>query len=126
MNLLKSGKKFIKRKKMTIKTVFNILIAGLLISCSGDTNTVDLELESMQCLSCSMAIEDILVDLDGVEKVAIDLRNKSGKVTYKASVVNMEAIEKVIVAIGYNVNDKKADPEAYANLEICCKKPEDQ
>jgi hypothetical protein len=38
----------------------------------------------------------------------------------------MEAIEKVIVAIGYNVNDKKADPEAYANLEICCKKPEDQ
>jgi|TARA_B100001105_G_scaffold50536_1_gene38104 copper chaperone CopZ len=111
---------------MTIKTVFNILIAGLLISCSGDTKTVDLELESMQCLSCSMAIEDILVDLDGVEKVAIDLKNKSGKVTYKASVVNMEAIEKVIVAIGYNVNDKKADPEAYANLEICCKKPEDQ
>ena len=126
MNLLKSGKKFIKRKKMTIKTVFNILIAGLLISCSSDTKTVDLELESMQCLSCSMAIEDILVDLDGVEKVAIDLRNKSGKVTYKASVLNMEAIEKVIVAIGYNVNDKKADPEAYANLEICCKKPEDQ
>ena len=111
---------------MTIKTVFNILIAALLISCSGDTKTVDLELESMQCLSCSMAIEDILVDLDGVEKVAIDLRNKLGKVTYKASVVNMEAIEKVIVAIGYNVNDKKADPGAYANLEICCKKPEDQ
>ena len=66
------------------------------------------------------------MDLGGVKKVEIDLKRKSGKVTYKASIIDMNAIENAIAAVGYNANDKKADPEAYDKLDLCCKVPEAQ
>lgn len=109
-----------------MKTIINILAASLLISCSSDTKTAELKLESMQCMMCSINVEDAVADLDGVQKVEVDLKGKKGKVTYKASLIDMPAIEKAITSIGYSVNDKKADPEAYSKLEICCKAPEDQ
>ena len=36
----------------------------------------------------------------------------------------MSTIEDVITELGYDVNGKKADPIAYQNLELCCKKPQ--
>jgi len=109
-----------------MKTIISILAASLLMSCSSDTKTAELKLESMQCMMCSINVEDAVADLDGVQKVVVDLKGKKGKVTYKASLIDMPAIEKAITSIGYSVNDKKADPEAYSKLEICCKAPEDQ
>ncbi len=109
-----------------MKSMISILAAGLLISCSNDTKTAELKLESMQCMMCSINVEDAVADLEGVKKVEVDLKGKKGKVTYKASLIDMPAIEKAITSIGYSVNDKKADPEAYSKLEICCKAPEDQ
>jgi len=109
-----------------MKTIISILAASLLMSCSSDTKTAELKLESVQCMMCSINVEDAVADLDGVQKVVVDLKGKKGKVTYKASLIDMPAIEKAITSIGYSVNDKKADPEAYSKLEICCKAPEDQ
>ena len=109
-----------------MKTIISILAACLLISCSSDTKTAELKLESMQCMMCSINVEDAVADLEGVKKVEVDLKGKKGKVTYTASLINIPAIEKAITSIGYSVNDKKADPEAYSQLEICCKAPEDQ
>ena len=62
---------------------------------------------------------------DGVKKVEIDLKSKSGKVTYKASLIDMASIEKAIQSIGYNVNGKVAASEAYEKLELCCKIPKE-
>ena len=109
-----------------MKSFISIMTIGLLISCSGDTKTAELKLESMQCLMCSINVEEAVAALDGVKKVEVDLKGKSGKVTYKASLIEMPIIEKAITTIGYSVIDKKADPEAYGKLEICCKAPEDQ
>ena len=109
-----------------MKIIIRILAASLLMSCSSDTKTAELKLESMQCMMCSINVEDAVADLEGVKKVEVDLKGKKGKVTYKASLIDMLAIEKAITSIGYSVNDKKADPEAYSKLEICCKAPEDQ
>lgn len=107
-----------------MKTIISILAAGFLISCSGDTKTAELKLDSMQCMMCSISVEEAVAGLEGVSKVEIDLKGKSGKVTYKASLVDIAAIEKAVTSIGYNANDKKADPEAYAKLDMCCKVPE--
>ncbi len=109
-----------------MKSIISILAAGFLISCSSDTKTAELKLESMQCMMCSINVEDAVADLEGVKKVEVDLKGKKGKVTYTASLIDMPAIEKAITSIGYSVNDQKADPEAYAKLDICCKAPEDQ
>ena len=96
-----------------------------MMSCSSDKTTADLKLETMQCLMCSINVEEAIIDLDGVNKIEVDLKSKSGKVTYKASLIDLNTIEKAIISIGYDVNGKVADPVAYAKLEICCKKPED-
>ena len=105
----------------------NIIILAIcfIMGCSGDTKTAELKLESMQCMMCSMKVAEVVEVLDGVKKIEVDLKNKSGKVTYKASMIDISSIEEAITSIGYNVNDKNADPQAYAKLEICCKFPED-
>ena len=109
-----------------MKSIISIIAVSFLVSCSGDTKTAELKLDSMRCMMCSMSVEEAVADLEGVSKVEIDLKGKSGKVTYKASLIDFPAIEKAIISIGYSVNDKKADPDAYANLELCCKMPEGQ
>ena len=104
---------------------FIILTMILFIaSCSTDSKTAQLELKSMQCLMCSIKIEEAITELKGVKKVEVDLKGKSGEVIYKSSVLDLAGIEKTISNLGYDVNDKKADPIAYNNLELCCKKPE--
>jgi copper chaperone CopZ len=109
-----------------MKSIISIIAISFLISCNSDTKTAELKLDSMQCMMCSMGVEEAVADLEGVKKVEIDLKAKTGKVTYKASLIDFPAIEKAITSIGYSVNDKKADPDAYANLELCCKMPEGQ
>ena len=109
-----------------MKSIITIIATSLLMSCSSDTKTAEVKLDSMQCMMCSLIVEESIASLEGVSKVDIDLKAKSGKVTYKASLINMGAIEKAIAAIGYNANETKAEPEAYANLEMCCKMPEGQ
>ncbi|MDP6340182.1 MAG: heavy-metal-associated domain-containing protein [Candidatus Marinimicrobia bacterium] len=108
-----------------MKSIISMLAVGFLISCSGDIKTAELKLESMQCMMCASVVEEAVAALDGVKKVEVDLKGNSGKVTYKASILDLAAIENVITSVGYSVNDKKADSEAYAKLEICCKMPED-
>ncbi|MBC8344841.1 MAG: heavy-metal-associated domain-containing protein [Candidatus Marinimicrobia bacterium] len=112
--------------KSIIKTGISVIVAGLLISCSSDTKTAELKLASIQCGMCTSNVETAVADLEGVSKVEVDLDNKIGKVTYKASIIDLAAIEKAIAAVGYDANNTKADPEVYADLAMCCKLPEDQ
>tara|TARA_B100001250_G_scaffold291202_1_gene252925 strand:+ start:119 stop:349 length:231 start_codon:yes stop_codon:yes gene_type:complete len=74
---------------------------------------------------CSVNVEKSLLELKGVKKVTVDLKNKSGQVIYNASVIDLNSIENKISSIGYSVNDKLANQEAYEKLEICCKKPKE-
>lgn len=94
-------------------------------SCSGDKRTANLALDSLQCLMCSVNVEESLLSLKGVKKIQVDLKNKSGNVVYNANVVDLASIEEKIASIGYNVNGKLANKNAYDKLELCCKKPKD-
>ena len=106
------------------KTIFSV-IALFAISCSADKKSANLVLDSLQCLMCSVNVEESLLSLRGVKNIKVDLKNKSGKVVYNANVVDLKAIEERITSIGYSVNGKSADKNAYEKLEICCKKPKD-
>lgn len=106
------------------KTIFSV-IAFFTISCSADKKSANLVLDSLQCLMCSVNVEESLLSLRGVKNIKVDLKNKSGKVVYNANVVDLKAIEERITSIGYSVNGKLADKNAYEKLEICCKKPKD-
>ena len=75
---------------------------------------------------CSYSIEENLRELRGVKKVQVDLKNKSGKVIFNASIVDLSTIENRITSIGYNVNNKLADIKAYDCLLYTSPSPRDR
>ena len=101
------------------------LVLGLIIGCSGEAEnkTAEIALNTIQCGMCTDKIASGLGKLDGVVKVDVDLEKKIGKVVYKAGVIDLGVIEKVIAAIGYDANDTPAEPKAYSGLDMCCKVP---
>ena len=104
--------------------IINIIILSLftfLASCSNDKKTAELEFGTMQCLMCSINIEEAVVELKGVKSVEVDLKSQSGKVVYRASLLSLSDIERTINSIGYSVNGHEANKEAYNDLELCCK-----
>lgn len=105
------------------KLIFSIIIVGIIISCSSDVKTAEVKLDTMQCGMCKSTISEGLANVEGIIKVKVDVENKLGRITYKSSILNLAAIEKVIASLGYNANDTKADPEVYDNLAPCCKVP---
>ena len=69
-------------------------------------------------------MEKALKEVDGVQSVAVDLEAKTAKVTFDDKVTNVPTLEQAVAKVGYAANDKKADPDAYANLPSCCQVPE--
>ncbi len=89
---------------------------------SGDDQTV-IKLPSMQCGTCRAKITKALKKVDGVKSVNVDLDQKQATVSFDNSVTDISKLENAITAAGYDANDKKADPDAYNNLDECCKVP---
>lgn len=103
-----------------MKQILITLTILSLIACSSDTTKADIALNTMQCGMCKNTIESGVAEVKGVVKVEVDSEKKVGHVTYKAAVVDLAVIEKAIAALGYDANDTKADPDAYAALPGCC------
>lgn len=82
---------------------------------------VEIKLPTMQCSMCKKTIEKEVKKLDGVNGVDVVVKEKVAKVTYDKSKTDVGSIEGVIVAAGYQANDKPADKEAYEKLDDCCK-----
>ena len=95
-------------------------------SASGTVEHINVSLSSMQCGMCKKTIETAVKSLDGIESVNVDKNDKVAHIDYDKSKVDLGKIESTITAAGYDANGKKADPEAYANLDDCCKLPKDQ
>ena len=110
---------------MNNKLISLSLVLGLIIGCSGEAEnkTAEIALNTIQCGMCTDKIASGLGKLEGVVKVDVDLEKKIGKVVYKAGVIDLGVIEKVIAAIGYDANDTPAEPKAYSGLDMCCKVP---
>jgi len=52
-----------------MKSIISIIAMSFLISCNSDTKTAELKLDSMQCMMCSMSVEEAVADLEGVRKL---------------------------------------------------------
>lgn len=74
-----------------------------------------------ECESCGGRIEKGLAFEKGVKKVVIDEKEMTIIITYNPSKTNTDNLKKAISKLGYDADDVKADPKAYANLDDCCK-----
>jgi len=78
------------------------------------------------CGMCKTRIEEGLAFEKGIKNVTLDLTTKVVTVVYDINKTNEPAILKALNNLGYDANDTKANPEAYAKLPSCCKKQEGQ
>ncbi len=88
--------------------------------------TVTIKTPTVQCESCKKRIESYLLREDGIQKVNVDYKKKTTKVTYVTDRTNVENIKTAIANVGYDADDITANEESYNKLPSCCKKEEDQ
>ena len=82
------------------------------------------KLPTIQCAICKGAIEGGLVKTAGILSIMVDLEGKMGHVNYDGDVLSLEDVEQAIADLGYQANDRPAEPAAYASLPDCCKVPQ--
>ena len=76
---------------------------------------------SAQCGMCKDRIEQAMAYEKGVKSAVLDLTTKELTVIYNVKKTSDAKIRLAISKIGYDADDVKADPEAYAKLPDCCK-----
>ncbi len=109
-----------------------LMLAMALLACSGvfaqgkkALQTVTIKTPSVQCDMCKDRIEKFLAKEEGVQKVTVDYKHKTTKVSFYTDRTNIENIKTAIANVGYDADDVSANDESYQKLPRCCKKPED-
>jgi mercuric ion binding protein len=91
----------------------------------GGIETATIKTPTVQCEECKQRIESYLSREEGVQKVVVDWKHKTTKVTYVVERTNYENVKTAIANAGYDADDVTANPDSYKRLPTCCKKPED-
>jgi mercuric ion binding protein len=110
-------------KKILIPIVALLCFAK--ISFGQTVKTVTIKVPTVQCEECKDRIENYVRHEDGVQKIVVDYKRKTAKVTFLTDRINVETIKTDIANAGYDADDVTANPESYQKLPTCCKKPED-
>lgn len=85
--------------------------------------TVTIKTPTVQCDMCKKRIEGYMIRETGVQKVTVDYKRKTTKVTFVNDRTNIENIKTAIANVGYDADDVTANEESYKELPKCCKKP---
>ncbi len=78
----------------------------------------------MECDDCGYNIDTYVRKAKGIRKVKINPDESTVEVTYRTDKTTPEEIRIALSNSGFDADDVKADPEAYAKLDGCCKKPD--
>src|SRR5436190_16316898 len=115
--------------RTTINVIFTaslFLLIALFAGCKKNNEpkleTVSIKTPTIICGKCAKTIEKAVYRVEGVKEVSVDLDSKIVKVNFVPVQTNLEYLESAITASGYDADDKKRDPDAYGNLDACCKK----
>ncbi len=87
---------------------------------------VKISVPTVQCGSCQNKVEKALQAVAGVKSAQVDLGAKVALVSFDPQQAGLAALENAIALAGYDANSVKRDSTAYANLDACCKLPEDR
>ena len=76
----------------------------------------------MKCDDCGYNIDTSIRKAKGIKKVEINPEKNTVEVTYRSDKTTQDEIRIALSKAGFDADDVKADPEAYAKLDGCCKK----
>lgn len=67
-------------------------------------------IDGMMCSHCQMKVEKSLLELNGVSKVKVNLKDKTATI-YSTKIINNDDIKKIITKLDYKVIDIKDNNE---------------
>ena len=73
------------------------------------------------CGSCGKNLQTHLYKIKGLKTFDINEQSKEITVYYDQRKTTLETIRKRIASLGFDADEVKASPEAFAMLEECCK-----
>ncbi len=101
--------------------IFSFLLISLVAWAKTEMVTIK---SSLVCEMCEDNIRNGLIYEKGIKRVTFDLEKAEVYVKYNPKQINLEKIETLITKIGYDANEKKADPVAFKKLDPCCQSKE--
>jgi copper chaperone CopZ len=73
-----------------------------------------------ECGDCKERIEGLLNYTKGVKFAELDVESKVLTVKFQPAKIALETIKQKLVALGYDADEMKANPEAQQKLPSCC------
>lgn len=125
INILKLSKKIQIMKKQFLMLVLSGLTLQALAQNKVETVTIKAGINCdhcKQCESCGKRLENAVYTEKGIKRVDVDEKTKTIKIVYNTGKTSPAKIREAISKVGYDADDVKADPAAYARLDECCKK----
>ncbi len=74
-----------------------------------------------ECETCGLKFRTEMLKIKGVKMYELDDQAMTFTVYYNAKKTDLQTIKTAISKLGYDADELKADPEAYENLDGCCK-----
>ncbi|WP_445711051.1 heavy-metal-associated domain-containing protein [Flavobacterium sp.] len=74
-----------------------------------------------KCETCGEKFKVEMLNIKGVKMYELDDKAMTFTVYYNSKKTDLQSIREAISKMGYDADDVKADPEAYENLDGCCK-----
>jgi periplasmic mercuric ion binding protein len=103
-----------------------LVLASVWSGCSNKGNASTEFWVRGNCEMCKATIEGALAATPGVASAVYDLDAHTLHVDYDSTKVTISGLHAACAGAGYESKVQSAEPQAYANLPTCCKKPEDQ
>lgn len=108
------------RKLTLLFSLLFFIVIGASAQAKKAVQTVTIQTPTVHCEQCKLRIESDLKRTIGIQKVVVDFKRKTTKVTFVSDRVNIEEIKTAIANNGYDADDVKADPEAVKRLPKTC------
>src|ERR1700741_2848548 len=99
--------------------VLCILIANTAFSQQKKDSTISFKVYGL-CEQCKQRIEQS-IKVNGVDSANWNIQSKMLSLTYDTGLISLETIQQRILAVGHDVENRKATPAAYGSLPSCCR-----
>jgi copper chaperone CopZ len=87
----------------------------------------DIKTPTATCTECKTIIESFVSkSIDGLVKISVRTTSGITSVSYYPDRTNIEEIKYAISNAGFDADNVLANPDTYANIPDCCKKPQDR
>lgn len=108
-------------KKLLIMPVILLIFMALNCVRQPEVETVNIHSGGIGCSHCEDNIKKAVFSLEGVKEVNVDIEKKNIEVKFVPAQTDLNTIEITLSRAGYDANQKKRDPQAYEELDECCK-----